>query len=232
MIDFLLILIIGVVTWCVASEGPWGAGLTFLSVLFSGLIAMNWFEPLAGALDGIAGPTRSDVIALVGLFAGGVLLFRFLTEYLMPTYVEVHGLVYNVSRWGLGLATGYVTMAILLTALHVAPFPREFMGFRPERKNLFEFAAPDRQWLALTQYVSETSLQKSYGPRFDGPSFERIPGDPQTMQTWSSFPIRYAHRRDLIAGGGFASTAAAPPPPTSAAPQTQTPQGGGGTPNF
>ena len=68
-----------------------------------------------------------------------------------------------------------------MTALHVAPLPREFMGFRPERKNLFDFAAPDRQWLALTQYVSETSLQKSYGPWFDAPRFERIPGDKETI---------------------------------------------------
>lgn len=231
MIDFLLLAVIAIVAWCVASEGPWGAALTFLAVLFSGLIAMNWFEPLAAALDGVVGPTNSDVVALLGLFTAGVLLFRFATEYLMPTYVEVHGLVYNVARWGVGLATGYVTMAILLTALHVAPLPREFIGFRPERNNLFEFAAPDRQWLALTQYVSETSLQKPYGPRFDAPRFERIPGDPQTMQTWSSFPIRYAYRRDLIASGGFASTAGAPPP-TSGPPPTQAPQGGGAPSGF
>jgi hypothetical protein len=231
MIDFLLLLIIGVVAWCVASEGPWGAGLTFLAVLFSGLIAMNWFEPLAGALDGIVGPTRSDVIALLALFAGGVLLFRFATEYLMPTYVEVHGLVYNVFRWGLGLAAGYVTMAILLTALHVAPLPREFIGFRPERKNLFEFAAPDRQWLALTQYVSENSLQKPYGPWFDAPRFERIPGNKETMQTWSSFPIRYAHRRELLATGALASTAGSAAP-SAAPPPTQTPQGGGAPSGF
>ena len=53
MIDILMLLILAVVTWCVASEGAWGAGLTFLSVLFAGLFAMNWFEPLADNLSGM-----------------------------------------------------------------------------------------------------------------------------------------------------------------------------------
>jgi hypothetical protein len=122
-------------------------------------------------------------------------------------------------------------MAILLTALHVAPLPREFIGFQPERKNLFDFAAPDRQWLALTQYASESSLQTLYGPRFDAPRFERIPGDPQTMQAWSSFPIRYAHRRDLLASGGLTTTTGSAPP-GNAPPPTQAPQGGGTPSGF
>jgi hypothetical protein len=50
------------------------------------------------------------------------------------------------------------------------------------------------------------------------------------MQTWSSFPIRYAHRRELLATGPLASTAgsAAPssallrPDPAGAAPSGDT----------
>lgn len=230
MIDFLLLAIIGVVTWCVASEGAWGAALTFVAVLLSGLVAMNFFEPVAGMLDGMLGVFRSDAVALLGVFAASVALLRFATDYLMPTYVEVHGLLYNVARWGLGLATGYVTMAVILTALHTSSLPREFAGFTPERDNLFNVAAPDRQWLAFTQYVSEKSLSKPFGPVFDAPRFERIPGDPETLQAWSSFPIRYAHRRQQYSSGVPMSPGggAAPPPSGGPAPPpTQSPTGGG-----
>ena len=47
-------------------------------------------------------------------------------------------------RWTCGLATGYVTVAFLLTALHTAPLPREFLGFSGEKKNFFGIGA-DRQ---------------------------------------------------------------------------------------
>src|SRR5260221_6822896 len=188
----ILVLIIAIVAWCVASEGAFGAGLTFLCVLFSGLLAMNFFEPLADVLDGIGSDMRyySDFIALVGLFALFVFLGRLATDSIAPTEIEYDSRIYNAARWLFGLATGYITMAILLTAVHTAPLPREFLGFSPERRNLFEFAAPDRQWLGFTQHVSEKIL--GTGAIFDGPKYP----EPETTQDiWPSFPIRYATRR-------------------------------------
>jgi len=188
----ILVLIIAVVMWCVASEGAWGAGLTFLCVLFSGLLAMNFFEPVAGLLDGFGDWMKdySDLVALVGLFTLFVFLGRLATDNIAPTEIEYDARVYNVARWLFGLATGYVTMAILLTALHTAPLPRNFLGFSPERENLFDIAAPDRQWLGLTQHVSEKIL--ATGRIFDGPVYP----EPETDQkVWPSFPIRYATRR-------------------------------------
>jgi hypothetical protein len=188
----ILLVVIAVVTWCVASEGAWGAGLTFLCVVFAGLLAMNFFEPVAGLLDGMGTWMKdySDLFALVGLFTLFVFLGRLATDNIAPTEIEYDARVYNVARWLLGLATGYVTMAILLTAVHTAPLPRNFLGFSPERDNLFDIAAPDRQWLGFTQRVSEKIL--ATGRIFDGPVFNA----PETDQrVWPSFPIRYASRR-------------------------------------
>ena len=85
MIDILLLLIIGVITWCVASEGPWGASFTLIIVIISGLLAMNFFEPLAVFLDktlslGSDWNARWDFIAMLGIFAGGVFGLRALTD--------------------------------------------------------------------------------------------------------------------------------------------------------
>lgn len=233
MIDLLLILIFAGVTWAVAGEGPWGACLVLVSVLLSGLLAMNLFEPAAEMLQGVLGSYewqhRLDIIAFLGLFSVGVWGLREATERIMPTTVDVAGLVYEL-RWVFGAVTGYAMVAILLTALHVAPLSREFIGFKPERNNLFDAVAPDRQWLGFTQYVSERVFRSgSTGPIFDGAEFLRIAEDPSTVQVWSSFPIRYAQRRELFSGSaiGSAGPTTTSGPPTSAPPPTSSPAGGG-----
>jgi hypothetical protein len=187
-----LLAIVLIVTWCVASEGAFGAGLTFLCVLFSGLLAMNFFEPAAAFLDQMGSGVKdySDFVALVGLFALFTFLGRLATDNIAPTEIEFDARVYQAARWLFALATGYTTMAILLTALHTAPLPRNFLGFSPEGKNLFDMAAPDRQWLGLTQHVSEKIL--GTGRIFDGPQYS-VPETDQKV--WPSFPIRYATRR-------------------------------------
>ncbi|QDV15639.1 Colicin V production protein [Gimesia panareensis] len=211
MIDILLLAILGIVTWCVASEGAWGAGFIFVSVLLAALLAMNFFEPLATFMAGNvigsgAWQQRWDSITLVGLFVGFVFLFREVTVRIAPAYMQVHPLVHEIGRWGFAALTGYITMAFLLTALHTTPLPREFAGFTPERKNLFGVVAPDRQWLGFTQYVSEKSMRNgALGHIFDGPEY-MLPQ--HENQIWPSFPIRYASRR-------ASGTGAAAPRPVS-----------------
>jgi hypothetical protein len=196
LFGLILLLIFGVVTWCVASEGAWGACLTFLCVLLSGLMAMNFFEPVASIIENNGGNflrPYADVAALLGLFALFTFLSRSATDHLSPTDIELDGRVYQVTRWLFALATGYTTMAISLTAVHTSPLPREFIGFRPEARNLFDVAAPDRQWLGFVQHVSERVLRADR--IFDGP----IATFPETDQrVWPSFPIRYATRRDEL----------------------------------
>ncbi len=208
MIDILLLAILGIVTWCVASEGAWGAGFIFVSVLLAGLLAMNYFEPLATFLtNNIASSgawrQRWDSIALVGLFVAFIFLFREVTVRIAPAYMQVHPLVHEIARWSFALMTGYIAMAFLLTVLHTAPLPREFGGFTPERANFFGAVAPDRQWLGFTQYVSEKSMRNgTMGHIFDGPEYTF----PQHQNSvWPSFPIRYATRRGQAAAGGQAA---------------------------
>lgn len=238
MINFFLLAVLIGVTYFVANEGPQGAAISLFAVLIAGLVAMNFFEPLAIFLStNIAGSFdwqhRWGVIALLGLFAVGVFLIRMMGDNLFPTYAEVSTVLYEVARWGLGLITGYVTMAILLTSLHVAPLPREFMGFTPEGNNFLSISAPDRQWLAFTQYVSEKSLKtksSTGGVRiFDGAEFPSNPTNLTTNRVWSSFPIRYAARRELFTTGGR-SSARSPAGGATSPPATGNPSGAGSVP--
>ena len=207
LFGIILLLIVGGVAWCVAAEGGWGSVLTFFSVLFAGILTMNFFEPVAGIFDGMGEAVQpySDVVAFLLLFALFVFLFRLATDNISQVEIEMDSRIYQIGRWLFGLATGYLTMAILLTAMHTAPLPREFIGFRPEADNLFEFSAPDRQWLGFTQYISENVLPN--GKIFDGPKYA-MPPDGGQVRIWSSFPIRYATKRldygsgRSVAGGG------------------------------
>lgn len=235
MIDLVLILIFAGVTWAVAGEGPFGAALVLISIVLSGLLAMNLFEPAAEMMQEVLKSYewqhRWDIITFLGLFSLSVWGMREATERIMPTTLEVAGLMYE-SRWLLGAGAGYAMVAILLTAMHVAPLGREFIGFRPERNNVFDAVAPDMQWLGFTQYVSERVMRAgANGPIFDGAAFPRIPEDPATVQVWSSFPIRYAQRRELYSGSeaGTAGPPATSGPPTSGPPPTVAPGTSGGS---
>ncbi len=229
MIDIICLAVVAVVTWLVASEGIWGAAQTFLCTLLAGLMAMNFFEPLANSIRGLVGDNYADIVALLGLFTGFCFALRMGTEQLSPSYIQVIPMLDTVGRWAFGAVTGYLTMAILLTAVHTAPLPREFLGFKPERKNFFEMA-PDRQWLGFTQYVSEKPLSKAifkdkFGNQdivlvhaFDG-KYEKVgdPAKPYPNGIWPSFPIRYATRRERLdtnQGGGSGGTPAQPVVPT------------------
>jgi hypothetical protein len=220
MIDLALLIILGLVAWNVAAEGAWGATAVFFCVLFSALVATNYFEPLADLLQAGMGTDwayRVDFIALVGLFAGGVFGLRYLSEWLVPNFIVVNGRFYDACRWVFGVLTGYVTIGFLLMAMHTAPLPREFLGFTPERNNFFGQLAPDRDWLGFVQYVSEKSMPSSEEGRiFDGSQF-RLPG--HTNEVWPTFIFRYASRRENIGSG---SVAIAPAPVAAPA------EGGGG----
>lgn len=235
MIDLLLLVVIGLVTWCVASEGVWGAVLVFLCTLLSGLLAMNFFEPLAVVLESFLPPDykpHADSVALVGLFIAFVFGLRMATEQIAPVFITLPDMAESLGRWAFAAASGLITAAFLLTALHTAVIPREYLGFKAEGPNFFGLNL-DRQWLGFTQYVSEKSLanfrfvnekNELIPHMFDGPYFAvGDPNAPYANRIWPSFPIRYAARRDQIAGGGLAQ--AAPPPPVV---QPVAPAGGGG----
>ncbi len=228
MLDLFLIAVIGLVTWCVASDGAWGAAFTLISVVISGLLAMSFFEAMATFLqqnvaNSVGWQHRWDIIALVGLFSVFVFGLRTATEQILPVDIEIHGMVFDIARWACGFLTGCVTMAILLTALHTAPLPRKFVGFAPEPGNRggpIGQTGPDLKWLGYVHRMTETAFRRGiHGPIFDGATFPFYEGG--EFRVLPSFPIRYASRRDRYygsappaAGGGAISTAPRGPAPT------------------
>ncbi|MFH5804157.1 CvpA family protein [Alienimonas sp. DA493] len=204
MIDLILLALWGGVTYFVANEGALGAVTTFFCVVLSGLLAMNFFEPLAEAIGGSDFlRERADVICLLGLFAAFVTGMRLACEQIAPRMLELPAAAYHALRWVFGAATGYVTMAVILVALHVSPLPRTFLGFAPERGfaatspggNLFDVDAPDRRWLAFTRYVSLNPLKK-------GGRNQLVDGNGTLLNTLSGFDNRTGYAWDAVTSDG------------------------------
>ena len=98
MIDIVLIAILAGVAWCVASEGFAGALQTAVICIISGLLAMNFFEPMAGALSGMlpaAYNAWADAISLLGLYAILVTLMRLGVEKVAPGFPDTKKPLYE-----------------------------------------------------------------------------------------------------------------------------------------
>ncbi len=148
-------LILGM-TWALMSEGLWGAALMFFNVLFSGLIAFNFYEPLASLfaknLTFIAG--FADTFCMMSIFCVSVILFRLTTETLAPAMVRFPPPVFHIGRIFFGLMGSVVTVSIILLSYEAAPVHKKVFTTMD-----YTAAAPfklglDRQWLGFFQYTT------------------------------------------------------------------------------
>jgi hypothetical protein len=154
--------------YALTSEGLWGAALMFFNVLFGGMIAFNFYEPLAAMLDrtGINWGF-SDTLCMLGLFCVSVLLLRMTTETVAPAMVKFPTAVYHAGRLIFGLAGAVVTMAIVLLAFHAAPVHQKVFGVvKYDTKPPFGMGF-DHQWLGFFQYETGAVFARFGAGRLD-----------------------------------------------------------------
>src|SRR4051812_44126352 len=147
------VLIVGM-TYALASEGLWGACLMFFDVLFGGLIAFNFYEPLAKLLaDNV--PFLSgfaDTFCLLSLFILSTFLLRLATDSLAPAMVRFPAPLFHLGRWFFGLACSVLTVAILLLAFNTAPIHKKMFNVIDYTSKVPFGLGIDREWLAFFQY--------------------------------------------------------------------------------
>lgn len=171
MLTAILFIIIFVVAAMLWNEGLWGNAITLVNLILAGLIATNYFEPLAAILDGqMASFTYFwDFLSFWLIFAITFGLMRAVTDKLSKTKVKFKGYVEHPGRVIFALLCGYTFMCIACMSIHLAPLPEHPFGgaFHQAQKvegpvflvdkelpNHFLGFAPDRQWLQLTQWLS------------------------------------------------------------------------------
>src|SRR3954462_12723945 len=155
VIDLVLAFLILLMTYALSSEGLWGSALMFFNVLFGGLIAFNFYEPLARLIDSTGiGWGFSDTLCLLGLLIISPFLLRLVPQSLAPAMVRFPPPVYHLGRLFFGLAGAVVTVAILLVAFETAPVHKKIFGVIDFNTKPPFGMGLDRKWLAFFQYTT------------------------------------------------------------------------------
>jgi hypothetical protein len=175
MLEGIILLIL---FFCIAftfNEGLWSACVLLINVLLAGILAVNFFEPLATWFEKMMpGFTYFwDFIALWLCFAIAIAVLRTLTSMLSKHRVRFKKPVDTAGGLFFAACIGWVMMQFTLFSFHLAPLGRNFLSFQkePETKMIFGLA-PDRTWMALMHGLSTGSLSRGedhvFNPDKDG----------------------------------------------------------------
>jgi hypothetical protein len=245
IIDLVIGFFILLMTYVISSEGLWGAALMFFNVLFGGLIAFNFYEPLARLIDSTGiGWGFSDTLSMLSLFCVATLLLRMTTETLAPAMVRFPTPLYHAGRLFFALATTLVTMAIIILAFHTAPVHKKIFGAIDYKYKPPFGLGLDHQWLGFFQYTTGGIFAR-YGSgtrdpfrEYGGRGNDRVPVrvfDPRAMWLITHQEARPYGEATILGeeaggGGGEASAGGSVGAPSSAPAAPAGGRPGGGRP--
>jgi hypothetical protein len=193
MLGVFTVLIMLIVTYAFWQEGVLSAIAMGCNVFLAGLVAFNFFEPIAAELGSMLADSflhgYEDSLSLMFLFCATLALLRWLTNTLVRSTVEYHPILQQGGAVVFGLLTGYLVAGFLLCVMQTLPFDDHFLKFEarvdPQSSGakLRRIMPPDRVWLALMHRASKTCL--SWEDETKDSSF-----DPD-----GSYELRYSRER-------------------------------------
>ena len=138
-------------------EGMWSNAIRLVNVILAGLLAMNYFEPLARKLDQWQ-PSYTycwDFLALWMVFGGSFVVLRAVTDQISRVKVRFLKIADQIGSGVLAAAIGWLMIAFTLTTLHTAPLAENFFfgAFQP-LEPMFLGTSPDLAWLSLVRSQS------------------------------------------------------------------------------
>jgi hypothetical protein len=155
------------------ASGLWGNLIMIFNVILAALIATNYFEPLAGWLDGQMSSYTFvlDFVSIWLIFALAIVILRAITDTLSRVKVRFKKPVELVGGLVCGGIVGWLMICFTLFSLHTAPLGVTFLGggFNPGAKMFFGMA-PDQQWLKFAREQSNPDN----GPLTAGEPFEPL----------------------------------------------------------
>lgn len=173
------------------NNGLWSNMLMLMNVITAGLLATNYFEPVADWLDQQI-PSLTylwDFIAIWLVFIVAMLALRSATDYMSTVRVKFLPPIDRAAGTILALWVSWVLLCFATATLHTAPLARNFLGgaFQPNPQDKMLWGlSPDRRWLAWVHRESQGSLCRLH---------EISPFDPQ-----GDFILRYGKRRETFEG--------------------------------
>jgi hypothetical protein len=184
MLGLLTVIIMLLVGYAYLVEGLFTACVMCCNVVAAGLVAFNFYEPLADQLDMLMGGTGyEDAICLVAIFSLTLGTLRGITNLAANTAVEFHPAIQLPGGALFGLITGYLVSGFVVCVMQTLPMHEHFMSFEArtdsDQPAIRRFLPPDRVWLAMLHRAGEAGFS-SGAPTFDA---------------HASFELRYARYR-------------------------------------
>jgi hypothetical protein len=160
----LILIFFGCVAFLV-NGGLWTNTLVLINTVTAGLIAFNYFEPLAGWLDKKE-PSFTyvwDFLCMWFVFSVAMGIMRTATDLLSRVKVKFRRPVDMAGGIIMACLVGMVMVCFTAATLHTAPLARKFLfeSFDPDSPMAM---APDRQWLKFVRMESRGSFYHS-GPK-------------------------------------------------------------------
>jgi hypothetical protein len=191
----LTLLVMAIIAYAFWREGPLTAFAMCCNVVLAGLLAFNFWEPIAAALQpsfmGNFLEGTEDAIALMLLFCPTLMFLRWLTNSLSRTHMEFPTILYRGGSVLCGLLAGYFLSGFLLCVYQTLPVQQNFLGFdvyEPGKASpLRQVLPPDLVWLSMMHRLSGGGLASS---------------EPTLFDRQGNFELRYERYRRLDSQGG------------------------------
>jgi uncharacterized membrane protein required for colicin V production len=177
LLGFLTVVLMLVAAYAFWRQGVLPAFAMAVNVLLAGLIAFNFFEPIAAELDPMLTGSflhgYEDSLCLIALFCLMLAFLRWAANALIHTTIEYHPALQQGGAVLFGLLTGYLVAGFLICVAQTLPFDEHFLKFdaRVEANapgaKVRRVMPPDRLWLSMMHRASKASLSWDDDSAFD-----------------------------------------------------------------
>ena len=107
-----------------------GGRAMFFNLLFAGIIAFNFYEPLAAWVSEQSSSMAgwADMLCLMGIFSLTLIILGGITDMVAPAMTRLPTPIYHLGRLLFGFAGACVAMAVILCGFATAPVSRKMFG--------------------------------------------------------------------------------------------------------
>jgi hypothetical protein len=186
-------------------EGIFTGFCMLFNTFLAGLVAFNFWEPLADLMDAPLADSflhgYEDLICLIGLFCVTLGVLRTVTNAVAPLELKFPSLLRQLGGFIFGVANGYLVAGFFLCVLQTLPWHENFMFFPAPGKDvearagLSRVLPSDLAWLALMHKAGAYAFANNEDP---DPNIAEQ-GSPYakyvTFDKYGNFELRYARYR-------------------------------------
>jgi hypothetical protein len=208
----LLLVVFFAVVALTFSDGIWNNAVRFVNMVTAGLLAVNFWEPVARMVEGWGGFIASlsyflDFLCFWFLFAAFMGIFRVLTAMFSKTKVKFLKVFDQVGGLVLSMVVAWTMVCITAFSIHMAPVAKTaFGGGLDPNTPMMWGLRPDTQWLFFAVYTSGGPFSRTMSDEdfSSGAYGNPLPGNAGHVAAFGlplphgNYPTRYLERRTEV----------------------------------